>query len=49
MDKNKKKNQVKKENQALEDKAINQNASQAEKINHQVKQRKEKHQPRDKA
>lgn len=46
---NKKKKQVEHENKPLEDKAINQNASKAEKINHQVKQRKEKHQPRDKA
>lgn len=49
MNKKKKENLAKKENQKIEEKAINKTSTEAEKINHQVKQRKEKHQPRDKA
>lgn len=46
----KKENKIEKsENQTLKEQAIDKTATQGEKINHQVKQKREKHQPRDNA
>lgn len=42
-------NNVKPEKQAKKEQAINRNATQGKEINHQIKQKQEKHQPRDNA
>ncbi|WGF91485.1 hypothetical protein [Aequorivita marisscotiae] len=46
--KNNEKN-IEKEKQSKKEQAINKSATQGKDINHQVKERKEKHQPRDTA
>ncbi|MEM0517285.1 hypothetical protein [Aequorivita flava] len=40
---------IEKEKQSKKEQAINKSATQGKDINHQVKERKEKHQPRDTA
>lgn len=47
MDKNEK--NIEKEKQSKKEQAINKSATQGKDINHQVKERQEKHQPRDNA
>ncbi|MGO3181707.1 MAG: hypothetical protein ACTIJ9_02635 [Aequorivita sp.] len=47
MDKNEK--NLEKEKQEKKEQAINESATQGERINHQEKERQEKHQPRDNA
>ena len=40
---------AKKDNKSIKEQAINKNSTDGEKINHQVNQKQEKHQPRDNA
>lgn len=46
---NKKENKIEKNKQSIGEQAINHKETDGKKINHQVKQRQEKHQPRDNA